>query len=103
VMSALTLSTVARLLAYAATCLALPVLRRRSDAPPAHFSVPGGVGVAVAALLLCIWLLSQSTGREARDAAITLAFGLVVYFVFWLKRRGETREVNRSDTETQSS
>ena len=86
-MSALTLSTVARLLAYAATCLALPVLRRRSDAPPAHFRVPGGVGVAVAALALCVWLLSQSIGREARDAGIAVAVGFAVYFFFTLRRR----------------
>ena len=86
VIYALTLSTIARLLAYAATCLALPVLRRRTDAPPALFRVPGGVGVAVAALLLCVWLLSQSTGREARDAAIAVAVGLVVYAVFKLRR-----------------
>ncbi|HEY0169739.1 MAG TPA: amino acid permease, partial [Pyrinomonadaceae bacterium] len=87
VMSALTLSTVARLLAYAATCLALPVLRRRPDAPPAHFRIPGGAAVAVAALALCVWLLSQSTAREARDAGITIAVGLAVYFFFTLKRR----------------
>jgi amino acid transporter len=91
VMTALTLSTIARLLAYAATCLALPVLRRRADAPPPHFRVPGGVAVAVAALLLCVWLLSQSTGREARDAGITLALGLVVYAFFYLKRRGTSQ------------
>jgi amino acid transporter len=93
VMSALTLSTIARLLAYAATCLALPLLRRRADVPPPHFRVPAGVGVAVAALLLCLWLLSQSTGREARDAGITLALGLVVYAVFWLKRRGDYKDL----------
>lgn len=86
VIYALTLSTIARLLAYAATCLALPVLRRRRDAPPALFRVPGGVAIAVAALLLCVWLLSQSTGREARDAAISIAVGLVVYSVFRLRR-----------------
>ncbi|HWS85456.1 MAG TPA: amino acid permease [Pyrinomonadaceae bacterium] len=91
VLSALTLSTIARLLAYAATCLALPVLRRRADAPPAHFRAPFGAGVAVAALILCVWLLSQSTGREARDAGITVAFGLAVYAAFWLKRKGRER------------
>ncbi|HEX7176803.1 MAG TPA: amino acid permease [Pyrinomonadaceae bacterium] len=91
VIYALTLSTIARLLAYAATCLALPVLRRRTDAPPALFRVPGGVGVAVAALLLCVWLLSQSTGREARDAAIAVAVGLVVYAVFRLRRVRSTQ------------
>src|SRR5215207_1312030 len=88
VLYALTLSTIARLLAYAATCLALPVLRRRTAAPPPLFRVPFGVGVAVAALLLCVWLLSQSTGREARDAAIAVAAGFVVYFIFTRLRRG---------------
>ena len=87
VIYALTLSTIARLLAYAATCLALPVLRRRKDAPPALFRVRWGVGVALAALLLCAWLLSQSTGREARDAVIAIVAGLVVYAAFSLNRR----------------
>ena len=101
VMSALTLSTVARLLAYAATCLALPVLRRRAGVPPAHFRVPGGVFVAVAALALCVWLLSQSTAVEMLQAGITLAVGLAVYFAFWLKRRGDPREFQHRDTEAQ--
>lgn len=92
VLYALTLSTIARLLAYAATCLALPVLRRSTSAPPPHFRVPLGVGVAVAALLLCVWLLSQSTGREARDAAIAVAAGFVVYFIFTRLRRGEIKD-----------
>src|ERR1044071_4706445 len=35
--AALTISAIARLVTYAATCLSLPVLRRRSDAPPAGF------------------------------------------------------------------
>jgi amino acid transporter len=87
VIYALTLSTIARLLAYAGTCAALPVLRRRDDAPRALFRVPGGYIVSIAALVLAAWLLSQSTGREARDAAIALAAGLVIYGVFWLKRR----------------
>lgn len=92
VIYALTLSTIARLLAYAATCLALPVLRRRREAPPPLFRVPFGVGVAVAALLLCLWLLSQSTGREARDAALAVAAGLVVYFLFTRLRRRKNRD-----------
>src|SRR5688500_11783279 len=97
VMSALTLSTVARLLAYAATCLALPVLRRRASVPPAHFRVPGGVFVAVAALALCVWLLWQSTATEMLQAGITLAVGLAVYYAFWLKRRGEVEPVGRDE------
>ena len=88
VMAALTLSTIARLLAYAATCLALPVLRRRAAAPDALFRVPFGVGVAVAALLLCVWLLSQVKFEEALQALIAVAAGLVVYAFFRRKGRG---------------
>ncbi|MBC7930578.1 MAG: amino acid permease [Rubrivivax sp.] len=93
VMAALTLSTIARLLAYGATCLALPVLRRRKDSPPALFGVRGGVVIALGALLLCVWLLSQIKWEEARQAVIAIALGVVVYAVFSLKRRRETKVV----------
>ena len=41
--NALTISTIARLFSYGATCLALPLLRRRSGTARAMFKVPGGV------------------------------------------------------------
>lgn len=56
----LTLSTLARLVTYFATCGALVVLRRRESAAAAVFRVPGGVFFAVAGMLLCIWLLSAA-------------------------------------------
>lgn len=83
---AVTISAIARLLTYAATCAALPKLRSTKGAPPAKFTVPAGVIVAVAALLLAGWLLSNSTLGEARDAGIAAAIGLVIYFVYRLKR-----------------
>jgi len=76
---AATISVIARLLSYGATCAALPVLRRRPEAPPAAFTAPAGVAAAVAALLLSAWLLSHSTGRQARDAAIAAGIGLLLY------------------------
>jgi len=79
---ALTVSTIARLLAYAATCAALPTLRRKLDAPPALFSVPGGTVISVVAVLLCLWLLSNSSLTEARDSAIAAVLGLLVYYVY---------------------
>lgn len=84
---ALTVSTIARLLAYGATCAALPTLRRKKDAPVALFTVPGGVAISVVAVLLCIWLLTNSTRTEARDSAIAVAAGLLIYFVYRLLRR----------------
>ena len=82
--AALTISTIARLIAYAATCAALPVLRRRSDAPKALFRLPGGTVIAVAALLLSAWLLANSTLKEGIQSAIAAAIGLAIYFGYRL-------------------
>jgi len=79
---ALTVSTIARLLAYAATCAALPTLRRKKNAPPALFTVPGGTLISVVAVLLSLWLLSNSSLTEARDSAIAAVVGLVVYYAY---------------------
>ena len=76
-----TISAIARLLSYAATCAALPVLRRRGTAPPAAFTVPAGTATAVAALVLCAWLLSNSSFEEARNTAVAVAIGVIVYFL----------------------
>ena len=79
---ALTVSTIARLLAYASTCAALPRLRYKKDAPPALVQVPGGVVISVIAIILSVWLLTNSTRVEARDAAIAVAAGFVIYFAY---------------------
>ena len=84
---ALTISTLTRLASYAVTCAALPLLRRRKDAPPAKFKVPGGDLIAVLVLILASWLLYNSNLREARDASIAAAVGLVVYFIYRLMRQ----------------
>jgi amino acid transporter len=86
-LAALTISVIARLVTYAATCLALPVLRRRREAPAALFRLPGGTVIAVLSLLLIVWLLIHSTLAEARAAAIAGAVGLVIYFAYWFYSR----------------
>jgi amino acid transporter len=77
--AALTISAIARLVTYAVTCAALPVLRRRSDVPKAMFRLPGGPGIAIAALLLAAWLLANSTVKEAVQATIVAVIGLLIY------------------------
>ncbi len=85
--AALTVSAIARLITYAATCAALPVFHRRRDAPAARFHLPAGTLIAMAALVLAVWLLANSTLREARDAAIAGLVGLLIYAVYRVSRR----------------
>jgi amino acid transporter len=80
--AALTISTIARLVAYGVTCAALPVLRKRTDAPVAYFKLRGGIVIAVAALILSAWLLANSTFTEAWQAAAAGVLGLLIYFVY---------------------
>jgi amino acid transporter len=80
--AALTISAIARLVTYGATCLSLPVFRRRSDAPAAAFRLHYGTVIAVLALLLAAWLLANSTWKEAKVAAIAAGAGLLIYFAF---------------------
>ncbi len=86
---ALTISAIARLVTYAATCAALLVFRRRENVPPALFKVRGGAVAASVSLILAVWLLSNSTGTEARDASIAAAVGIVIYFAYrvWSGRK----------------
>ncbi len=89
----LTLSTVSRLAAYIATVGALPALRRRPGAPEAGFRLPAGRLVAAVAIVLGVWLLSNSTAREARDTAIAAGAGLTIYYSYRRWRRvGKHRE-----------
>ncbi|HWF89674.1 MAG TPA: APC family permease, partial [Pyrinomonadaceae bacterium] len=85
--TALTISAIARLVTYGATCLALPVFRARREAPRAMFWLPGGTIVAILSLLLIVWLLLNASLNEVRDAAYAAAAGLVIYLAYWLYRR----------------
>ena len=94
-LTAVAISTLTRLLAYAATCAALPVLRRRDlqlrdlgrgltggeGVAAASFRAPGGTLTVVVALAVIAWLLAHGSAREVRDVAIAMAFGFVVLFL----------------------
>jgi len=81
-LEALTISTIARLVTYGATCLSLPVFRVRRDAPRALFRLRGGPVIAILSLLLIVWLLLNSTLQEAKAAAFAAGVGLVIYLAY---------------------
>jgi amino acid transporter len=83
---ALTISVIIRLVTYGVTCAALPILRYKKSEYQAMFRVPAGLAVSIIALLLCVWLLSNSSWREARDAAIAGAIGFPLYFLQKLRK-----------------
>lgn len=84
-LAAVAISTLTRLLVYLATCAAMPVLRRRGDAPPALFRAPGGAVTALAAIAVIAWLLSQAEARELLQVVLAMAAGGVLML---LARRG---------------
>jgi amino acid transporter len=96
--AALTISAIARLVTYALTCAALPVLRRRADAPAAMFHVKGGTIIAIAALGLAIWLLANSSWKEAITAVIAAGVGMVVYSTFQIVRYNARQRGQRNDS-----
>ena len=81
------ISTIIRLLTYAATCAALLQLRRQSNAPSAAFIAPFGRVAATAALILSAWLLSNSARSDAWTTVIAGVAGLPLFYVFGARRR----------------
>jgi amino acid transporter len=85
-LQALTISAIARLVTYGATCLALPIFRARPETPKALFRLPGGTVIAILSFLLIVWLLLNATPQEAKASAIAAGIGLVIYFGHRLMR-----------------
>jgi len=73
------ISVIIRLLTYIATCGALLQFRRQRNAP---FAAPFGRLAATAALVLSVWLLSNSSRSDAWTTAIAAAAGLVLFYLY---------------------
>ncbi|QYO65224.1 APC family permease [Leptolyngbya sp. 7M] len=79
-LTAVAIATITRLLVYATTCLALPIFRRRDDAPQAKFSTPLGVLAAILSLILIGWLLTRvDLTKEGLPILIAALVGLVIF------------------------
>jgi amino acid transporter len=77
-----TLSAVARLFYYGATCAAVPVLRARQP-EAALFRVPGGVLLPALGVLICLTLLTRVDFSQSLVVLVTVA----VAFGNWLAVR----------------
>jgi amino acid transporter len=73
------ITLISRLLVYVTTCVTLLIFRRRADAPPSQFKLPGGPSFAIIGSLLCLGFLANSSMRELLDVGIALAIGLTAF------------------------
>lgn len=80
--AALTISTIARLVTYAATCVTLPVFRAKPDVPAPAFRLPCGTVIAILSLLLIVWLLMNSSLAERKVSAYAAGVGLLIYGLY---------------------
>jgi len=95
--TALTISTIVRVAVYGTTCAALIALRRKRDAPEAMFRAPAGLVVSIVALVFTVWLLSNVPGREALNASIAAAAGMLIYLLYrWRQRSTQAAKMARS-------
>ncbi len=80
-------SALARLLFYASTCIAIPVLRRKMPGVASRFTLPGGMAIPLLALGACFWLLIGSSSNQLSIAAVALVIGAILYLTVRRGRR----------------
>jgi basic amino acid/polyamine antiporter, APA family len=85
-LGAVSLSTLARLVTYAATCAAVLVLRRRGSRDAVAFVVPGGWVTVALALAAIGWLLTSVSWTEYRTVGIVVLLGCAVRAVMHGRR-----------------
>jgi len=92
---AVKITVITRVIVYASTCAALPILRRRKAfTESSSFKVPAGIPVSILCVAICFWLVVSSDWHEARDVSIAIVAGLIIY--------GLTRIVSNSRHEADS-
>ncbi|MBL8756732.1 MAG: APC family permease [Planctomycetes bacterium] len=90
-LGAVTMSTLARLVTYAATCAAVIRLRVRAGAGPAPFRVPGGIVTAGFALAAIASLLFSVKAIEFRNVGYCVLLGIAVRLVMLALRSRTVR------------
>ncbi|MBV9306130.1 MAG: APC family permease, partial [Acidobacteriaceae bacterium] len=86
-LTALTISSASRLVAYGATAVALLRLRKKVDAPAASLRMPFAPVIVPFTLVLIIWLLGHTSAAEAVQTALLTFLGFVVFAWTSARRR----------------
>jgi amino acid transporter len=72
-------SVLARLGNYIVTCLALPIMRKRSMEEP-RFRIPMGTPIAILGILLCVWLFFQAPNDSKVAFLLACVAGAGLYY-----------------------
>jgi amino acid transporter len=73
------LSVIGRFAQYVPSCLAVPVLRRRTDVEPATVTLPFGPVIPLLAIAVYAWLLASSEPKTLLWGLVGLLSGLLFY------------------------
>lgn len=86
-LSAASLSAITRVMIYGIVCTTLILLRKKNPDQANFYKLKHGNIIAVAGILITLWLLSSSRLRELRDVGIAILAGLVIYILVNLTKK----------------
>lgn len=85
-LSAASLSAITRVMIYGIVCATLLILRKKNTGQSSFYKLKYGNIIAIAGILLTLWLLSSSGLNELRDIGIAIAAGLFIWLLMqWTK------------------
>ncbi|HMJ48310.1 MAG TPA: APC family permease [Ferruginibacter sp.] len=80
-LTALTVAVIIRVTVYLFVCASLIMLRKKKPEQTGYYKIPYGSVVALAGIVISIWLLSAAKLIELRNAAIFLSIGVIIYLL----------------------
>lgn len=83
-MDAVRIHVIIKLITYAFVCISLPVFRYSNDIPDAKFKVRGGIVISLISVLICFWLVSSTSLKEALNVGVAVGIGILLYVLFTL-------------------
>lgn len=89
-LTALQFAVIIRVSVYLFVCASLLQLRKLRPGQSGYFALKGGSYLAIAGILLCLWLLSTARLVELRNVAILLSVGILIYLL-QKKRKGDSK------------